>query len=416
MRRQAPPLGQPALAVAAPSRTPGLDAADLAGAYTAKNTASGGAVDRSGARASARVVGGLLASHQAPPTRTHNDIETAMATGSPRAQLTSTGTRTRVAEDTGNESSETSDLPQPAFGLAGPRLTVVSQIEDPLRWRPLSGPGSRDPSEREAFLADRATDGLWLARTYGVTPAPRRRRHWHWPGQAWTHSSGRERHASRPPPASAASAPEHVGTGGEFDVTGTSSSDNDSDAGDSASDDAGDSDSGQAWQSRRDRGIAAILRELKARTRLPNDCAKLERAMRGADAAFNWDHAFHGRVSVSLEELRRLTAQRIAAAMRGEPLKPPRPVSDDLAAMWRGFPVEQIVRQADCWWVLPVTQIRQPRTHGSHPQISGGARWMPPDSTDCTAGCARNTSLLARGRGPTQRPTGDARYINSFYP
>jgi hypothetical protein len=63
--------------------------------------------------------------------------------------------------------------------------------------------------------------------------------------------------------------------------------------------------------------------------------------MRGAAAASDWDTAFAGRTTVIAEELRRLTAQRVTAALQNDAWTPARPASDDVQAMCRSFPVVQ---------------------------------------------------------------------------
>lgn len=185
----------------------------------------------------------------------------------------------------------------------------------------MSGPGAFAPAERQAFLADRAAEGLALVRRFGLSRAPPRRR------PPW-----RTRNGSSAPVALVA--PEDL-------------------------DDPADR---PEWQGAHDAhtsrhpGLAAIFRELCNLTRRPEDRIKLQRAMRAAATSLDWPLAFPGRASVTVEELRRLSGRRIAQALHHGPEPVLRPVSDDLAAMWRTFPVVRAVSRQECWWASPGAQ------------------------------------------------------------
>lgn len=188
--------------------------------------------------------------------------------------------------------------------------TPLGPSADPFVWRPRSGPDAWSQAEYQAFLSDRANDGWALVRRFGISWPPTRRR---------------ERPQGPGPPI----APE------------------------APSDDTDYWDGPPDTASQPHRGLSAIFRELAGLTRLPEDRVKLQRAMRAAAVALDWSTAFQGRTSVTIEELRRLSGRRIAAALRGRLPEEPRPVSDDLDAMWRSFPVRQTVAPAACWWVDP---------------------------------------------------------------
>lgn len=225
-------------------------------------------------------------------------------------------------------------------------------------WRPSTGPGARSPAEREAFWQARAAEGAAFMRAHGVRPRRRRgdppaRTAFSLPPRRRDEGELRDlvRQALASCDSLEADEPTMPAPAGGLPVQTVPESPGGAPYGD-------DSKARIAWRRERQSAVSVIFAALRRVTALPADHAKLNRALAGISAGFDWDAAFPGRLRLTAEELRRECHRRIADALgtftdSDQARRPVGPRSDDDLAMAAAFPCHRPVRQDDCWWAHP---------------------------------------------------------------